>query len=437
MTSDKPTVSIFWFRRDLRLHDNKGLYYALRSSENVLPLFILDTEILDKLPAGDHRVDFIHHVLGELDQALRETGSGLLIKQGKPLAVFQELLDHYNIESVFCNSDHEPYGLERDQQVRLFLDAHHIPLLSSVDHLIMEKNDVLKSSGFPYKVFTPYSRQWKHVLSKEHLQCFSSRELSSHFYRGKISRFPFISSTDRPSTAIPFPKADLHEDTIRSYDQRRDFPAMDGTTHVGTYLRFGTISIRELVKKAMEWNETFLNELIWREFYAMVLWHFPKVVNHAFKPEYDLIQWRNDEEEFDRWKRGMTGYAMVDAGMRQLSATGFMHNRLRMVTASFLSKHLLIDWRWGEAWFARKLFDYELSSNNGGWQWCAGSGTDASPYFRIFNPMQQQKKFDHDLEYIKRWIPEHGTSEYPQPIVDHKMARERCLMVYKKALAQK
>ncbi len=437
MTSDQPIVTIFWFRRDLRLHDNKGLYYALRSSENVLPLFILDNDILNKLPAADHRVDFILHVLGEMDQALRELGSGLLVKQGRPLAVFKELLENYRIESVFCNSDHEPYGNERDQQVRLFLDTHHVPLLSSIDHLIMEKNDVLKSDGSPYKVYTPYRKQWKQVLSQEHLQYYSSLELNDRFYKGEITRFSFIRKDDRVCSARIFPQADLSEQTIRQYDRTRDFPAMDGTTHSGTHLRFGTLSIRQLASKAMEWNETFLDELIWREFYAMILWHFPKVVDYAFKPEYDLIRWRNDEEEFEKWKQGKTGYPMVDAGMRQISATGFMHNRLRMVTASFLSKHLLIDWRWGEAWFAEKLFDYELSSNNGGWQWCAGSGTDASPYFRIFNPGQQQKKFDQEQEYIKRWIPEHGTSEYPQPMVDHKMARERCLKVYKQALANK
>lgn len=431
MTPSRPSVSIFWFRRDLRLNDNKGLYYALKSSPNVLPLFIFDENILSGLPAGDHRVEFLHHILQELDHDLRACGSGLLVKEGTPQAVFRQLLEDYHIENVFCNGDHEPYGQERDQQVRHLLELHHLSLLSSIDHLIMEKNDVLKSDGTPYLVFTPYSRQWKGVVGEKQLQHYPSEQLKERFYKSPVPRFSFL----KASAGVVFPRADLSEDTIRGYDRTRDFPALDGTTHSGPFLRFGTLSIRELVKKAIQWNETFLNELIWREFYAMILWHFPHVVDQAFRPEYDRIRWRNEDEDFERWKQGKTGYPMVDAGMRQLAATGFMHNRLRMVTASFLSKHLLIDWRWGETWFAEKLFDYELSSNNGGWQWSAGTGTDASPFFRIFNPVQQQKKFDPELEYVKRWIPEHGTTQYPQPMVDHKMARQRCLDAYRQALS--
>jgi deoxyribodipyrimidine photo-lyase len=430
----KQAVTIFWFRRDLRLHDNKGLYYALKSAGPVLPVFIFDDDILDPLPGDDHRVTFFYGLLKEMDRQLRKAGSGLLVKRGRPLQVFAEILEQYQVGSVFCNGDHEPYGQERDQQVRQLLDDKGIPMHASIDHLIMEKNEVLKADGSPYLVFTPYSKQWKKQLTGKHLNHFESEAMTDRFFQGSVPAFPSLKKLGFSPSKMPMPEADTSEGLISNYDRTRDFPGAEGTSRVGPHLRFGSISIRELVKKARQWNETYLNELIWREFYAMILWQFPRVVKEAFKPGYDRIAWRNDDAEFERWKNGTTGYPMVDAGMRQLAATGFMHNRLRMVTASFLTKHLLTDWRWGEAWFAEKLFDFELSSNNGGWQWSAGTGTDAAPYFRIFNPMEQQKKFDPDMKFIKKWIPELETSEYPEPMVDHKMARQRCLDAYREAI---
>ena len=429
-----PPLTLFWFRRDLRLHDNKGLYYALKSAEPVLAVFIFDDDILEPLPEDDHRVTFFYGLLKEMDRQLRKAGSGLLVKRGRPLQVFKELLEQYNVRSVYCNGDHEPYGQARDQQLRQLLDEKGIPMLASIDHLVMEKNEVLKADGSPYLVFTPYSKQWKKQLTGKHLSHFESESMIDRFYQDRVAAFPSLKKLGLSPSKMPMSEPDISEGLIRKYDQTRDFPGAEGTSRVGPHLRFGSISIRELVKKARQWNETYLNELIWREFYAMILWQFPRVVKEAFKPEYDRIAWRNDEAELERWKNGTTGYPMVDAGMRQLAQSGYMHNRLRMVTASFLTKHLLTDWRWGEAWFAEKLFDYELSSNNGGWQWSAGTGTDAAPYFRIFNPMEQQKKFDPDKEFIKKWIPELETSKYPEPMVDHKMARERCLETYKKGI---
>ncbi len=428
------SLTIFWFRRDLRLNDNKAFFKALKSTENVLPLFIFDNDILDKLPRNDHRVAFIHNTLSGMDQALRKQGSGILVRKGKPFDVFKELLGEYQIDAVYCNADHEPYGMERDEKVRALLASHGIGFFQELDHLIFGKDQVLKADGSPYLVFTPYSRRWKELLESRYLAEFPSETFLEKCKKVELAPVPSLEEMGFEPAAMEMPVAVIDEDLIRNYHETRNFPAINGVSRLGTHLRFGTISIRKLVKIASELNETFLNELIWREFYAMILMHFPQVVSQSFRPEYDRIEWRNNEEEFERWKQGRTGFPMVDAGMRQLSATGYMHNRLRMVTASFLTKHLLIDWRWGEAWFAEKLFDFELSSNNGGWQWSAGTGTDAAPYFRIFNPMEQQKKFDPDEEFIKKWIPEFGTSDYPEPIVDHKEARERCLAAYKKAL---
>jgi deoxyribodipyrimidine photo-lyase len=428
------SVAIFWFRRDLRLNDNKAFFKALKSSEKVLPLFIFDEDILYPLPRNDHRVEFIHKSLSNMDQALRKQGSGILVRKGKPFDIFKELLGKYEIDAVYSNADHEPYGMERDEKIRALLASHGIGFFQELDHLIFGKDQVLKADGSPYLVFTPYSRRWKDLLEIKQTTEFPSETLLEHCSKGNIPPMPALIELGFEPSGLPMPEISINNDLIRSYDKTRDFPALNATSRLGPHLRFGTISIREAVRLGLNLNDTFLNELIWREFYAMILMHFPQVVSQSFRPEYDRIEWRNNEEEFERWKQGQTGFPMVDAGMRQLSATGYMHNRLRMVTASFLTKHLLIDWRWGEAWFAEKLFDFELSSNNGGWQWSAGTGTDAAPYFRIFNPMEQQKKFDPEGEFIKKWIPEFGSSDYPEPIVDHKQARERCLATYKKAL---
>ena len=433
----KQSISIFWFRRDLRLFDNKGLYHALNENENVVPLFIFDTDITDSLPENDARVEFIYESIGQMQNALRQRHRNMLVYKGKPLEIFKKLIEKYHLESVYCNKDHEPYGIERDGKIGKFLDSENIEFHSYLDHLLFEKDEVLKNDGTPYHVFSPYGRKCREVLTNNHLKSYPSEDhLTGFVSLEEDVKFPDLKDIGFKPSAIEFPEKDNKDSIIQTYDKTRDYPARKGTTRLGIHLRFGTISIRQLAKKALEDNDTYFNELLWREFYAMILWYYPKVVNKSFKPEYDNIEWVNDKQQFECWKEGKTGYPMVDAGMRQLAKTGYMHNRVRMVTASFLTKHLLIDWRWGEAWFAEKLLDFELSSNNGGWQWSAGSGCDAAPYFRIFNPESQQKKFDPENTYVKNWIPELDSGKYPEPMVNHKEARERCLKVFKNALSQ-
>ncbi len=428
------TLTLFWFRRDLRLEDNKGLYYALKENENVLPLFIFDENIIDALPADDHRVSFIYDALAGINRQLMQMGSGLLVKRGRPLEVLRSLCDELPVHAVYCNSDHESYGRKRDDEAGRLLKNRGIAFRSYHDHLIMQADEVLKQDETPYHVFTPYSRRWLEQLTDEHLETHDIRNAEAHFADATFTRFPSREEVNLKEANLKAPELSIDEPLIRSYDLNRDYPAKEGTSRLGVHLRFGTISIRQVINQGLKWNQTFVNELIWREFYAMIMYHYPEVMNRSFKPAYDRIQWRNNEKEFERWKEGRTGFPMVDAGMRQLAQTGYMHNRLRMLTASFLSKHLLIDWRWGEAWFGEKLFDYELSSNNGGWQWSAGTGCDAAPYFRIFNPETQQKKFDAKGQFVKTWLPELNTLDYPGPIIDHREARERCLRAYREAL---
>lgn len=429
-------IVVHWFRRDLRSNDNHALYEALKSGFKVLPVFIFDTEILDKLEdKNDSRVNFIYNQVELLNAQFQKGGSSVKVFYGKPLDAFRKLIDTSNINSVYTNHDYEPYAIARDKAVKELLKTKNIEFLTFKDQLIFEKNEICKDNGTPYTIFTPFSKKWLAVFNDLKIPVFGSGKLLSALLNFKED-MPSLKSIGFNKSSIPVPSADIDDDLIHEYDKQRDYPSVKGTSRLGIHLRFGTISIRQLVKIAAKENDTYLKELIWREFYMMILWHFPHVVNSAFKPQYNRIRWRNNEAEFDKWKAGMTGYPIVDAGMRELAATGFMHNRVRMITASFLSKHLLIDWRWGEAWFAQKLLDYELASNNGGWQWAAGTGCDAAPYFRIFNPYEQTKKFDPQLNYIRKWIPELETPDYPQPIVDHKEARERCLRVYKEALNQ-
>ncbi len=427
-------VNIFWFRRDLRLQDNKGLYHALKESNNVIPLFIFDTDITDSLPENDARVEFIYESLQQMQKSLRKRHRNMLVYKGKPLEVFQEIIENYQLKAVWCNKDHEPYGIERDEKIRKFLDSKNIKFHSYLDHLLFDKDDVLKKDGTPYHVFSPYGRKCREVLTKDHLKSYPSEDHLTSLEKLDNVKFPDLKDIGFKPSEIGFPETDNKDGIIQTYDKTRDYPAQKGTTRLGIHLRFGTVSLRQLAKKALENNDTYFNELLWREFYAMILWHYPHVIKKSFKSQYDKIEWLNEENDFRRWKEGKTGYPLVDAGMRELAQTGYMHNRVRMITASFLTKHLLIDWRWGEAWFAEKLLDFELSSNNGGWQWSAGSGCDAAPYFRIFNPTEQQKKFDPDMEYIKMWIPELESANYPEPIIEHKLARERCLKTFKNGL---
>lgn len=430
------TVNIFWFRRDLRLTDNAGLYHALTGNKAVVPVFIFDKNILDKLTdRADKRVGFIHDALQEIQSLLIKMGSSLEVYYGTPAEAFQNLCSKYMIDQVFINHDYEPVARQRDQEIAAFLKTKSAVLLSYKDQVIFEKDEVAKDDGKPYTVFTPYSRKWKAALQDFHLQAYPTKKYFANFYQQPPLAITSLQQMRFLSTKKSYPAKDLDEQLILKYSEKRNFPAIAGTSRLGVHLRFGTISIRSLAKKSSSLSETFLNELIWRDFYQMILWHFPQVgLGKAFKPAYDQIEWRRDEGEFEKWCLGKTGYPIVDAGMRELNATGFMHNRVRMITASFLAKHLLLDWRMGEAYFAAKLLDFDLAANNGGWQWAAGSGCDAAPYFRIFNPYLQTKKFDPELEYINRWVPELNELTYPKPIVQHEYARNRCLEVYKMAL---
>lgn len=429
----KAKVVIFWFRRDLRLEDNAGLYYALQSGAPVLPIFIFDTGILEKLEnKNDRRVDYIQQPLQVINKELKKFGSKLNTYFGKPLEIFQKLDEQFDIEAVYCNRDYEPEAIKRDTDIYHFFKEKNIPFKAYKDQIIFDKDDIVKDDGKPYAVYTPYSKKWKENLQPGNYQ-FYKTDLSK-FYQQHFSEILSLKEIGFKKTDMVFEKPTLDKKIIDTYHKYRDYPAMQKTTQLGIAFRFGTISIRKCVAFALAHNQTWLGELIWREFFMQILYHFPHVVHHSFKPKYDNIEWKNNEEEFKFWCEGKTGYPIVDAGMRQLNETGYMHNRVRMIAASFLCKHLLIDWRWGEAYFAEKLNDYDLSANNGNWQWAAGSGCDAAPYFRIFNPEIQRKKFDKDFQYIKKWISEFGTEKYPEPIVEHSFARKRALKEYKKAV---
>ncbi|NTV84594.1 MAG: deoxyribodipyrimidine photo-lyase [Bacteroidales bacterium] len=411
-----PALNIFWFRRDLRIEDNTGLYHALKDGLPVLPLFIFDENILSKLEdQSDARVSFIYNEIVRLKITLEKAGSSLLVKYGKPDEIFRDLADKYSPSKVFTNHDYEPYANERDMKVGQILRERQIIFITCKDQVIFEKNEVVKDSGEPYTVFTPFSKKWKTTFFETGIVNYSSENLMDHFVKISPLPIPGLASIGFAANLAEIPSREPDITIIKDYNLTRDFPATRGTSRLGIHLRFGTISIRQLVKIAASTNEVYLNELIWREFYMMILWHFPHVAERSFKPQYDRIPWRNDEVKFAAWCEGRTGYPIVDAGMRQLNQTGYMHNRVRMITASFLTKHLLTDWRWGEAYFAKKLLDYELASNNGGWQWAAGTGCDAAPYFRVFNPALQTEKFDTQKAYIRKWVPEFVTARYPRP----------------------
>ncbi|TWR24523.1 deoxyribodipyrimidine photo-lyase [Mucilaginibacter achroorhodeus] len=434
----KQPISIFWFRRDLRIDDNAGLYHALKGENPVLPLFIFDREILDDLEEKDDaRVTFIVETLEDLNKDLHKHHSSLLAVYDKPEHAWKELISEYNIKAVYTNHDYEPYASERDAEIEKLFKKHDIAFKTFKDQVIFEKEEVTKDDGKPYTVFTPYKNKWMQKLKPFYLKAYPTTKYLNNLYKFKAPAMPTLKKMGFEKSNQTFPDKN-YKDAIADYGKKRDFPALQATSRVGMHLRFGTVSIRQCATDANKAHDkTWLNELIWREFYSTILYHFPQTMNHAFRPEYDRIRWENDEKQFKAWCEGKTGYPLVDAGMRQLNATGYMHNRVRMVTASFLSKDLLIDWRWGERYFASKLLDYEMASNVGGWQWAAGSGTDAAPYFRIFNPESQAKKFDPKMEYIKKWVPEYADfSKYPKPIVDHTFARERCLKAFKAALSK-
>jgi deoxyribodipyrimidine photo-lyase len=429
-------TTIFWFRRDLRLDDNAGLYRALKSGNPVLCLFIFDPAILDKLDnKQDTRVTFIYETITDLHKELQEHGSSLLVLYDTVEKAWQQVIKDYDVGAVYTNHDYEPYAKTRDEVIGKLLSKYYIELKTYKDQVIFEKDEVVKDDGKPYTVFTPYSRKWKQKLNDFYLRSYPAKNHLKNLLSIKHLPIPTLKDMGFERSEQPIPGKN-YKIFIDTYAERRNYPSIKGTSHIGMHLRFGTVSIRKLATDAnIDHEKTWLNELIWREFYMMILYHFPKTVDHAFRPEYDRIQWINNEEQFAAWCKGETGFPLVDAGMRELNTTGFMHNRVRMLTASFLTKHLLIDWRWGERYFAAKLLDYEMASNVGGWQWAAGCGTDAAPYFRIFSPDAQLKRFDPEFKYIKKWVPEYADfSRYPKPIVDHAFARERCLKAFKAAL---
>ena len=432
----KHPLNIFWFRRDLRLDDNVAFYEALKSDFPVLPIFIFDSEILEHLPKNDARVSFIFNTLQKMRSTLQdEQSSSIAMFHGKTIDIYNQIIKDYDIKSVYVNHDYEPYANKRDEDIKSLLHKHNIDFKTFKDQVIFERNEVVKSDGNPYMVYTPYMKTWKEKFKSHLLEIYDTNN-----YLSNLIKNTHLPNLDLQDIGFKKSKQTIENYTvtptlIQNYEATRNFPAKNSTSRLGPHLRFGTVSIRKMVKKAIaEKNEIFWQELIWREFFMQILWHFPHTASQSFKPKYDRIEWRNNEAEFKLWCEGKTGYPLVDAGMRELNKTGFMHNRIRMLVGSFLCKHLLIDWRWGEAYFAEKLHDYDMASNVGNWQWVAGSGVDAAPYFRIFNPTTQIDKFDKKLEYIKKWVPDFQELTYPTQIVDHKMARERCLQVYKAAL---
>ena len=423
-------MTIFWFRRDLRLSDNTGLNLALLESKDVQPIFIFDKEIIDELPKDDPRVNFLYDELLKINKELNTFNSSLKIYHGNPLDIFKQLSKENPGIIVYANRDYEPYAIYRDRAINNLLKENGSELISCKDQVIFERNEVVKNDGLPYTVFTPYKNKWLVKFKEEGLRI--QLKLNSKNFNISSYTYPTLEELGFKESSIKVPPFTL--DKVYNYEETRNFPSLDSTSKIGPHLRFGTVSIREIVSKVKDINDTYLSELVWREFFMQILWHFPKVVHQNFRSKYDGIKWRNNKDDFNKWCEGKTGYPLVDAGMRELNETGFMHNRARMVTASFLCKHLLIDWRWGEAYFASKLLDYELASNNGNWQWSAGTGCDAAPYFRVFNPSEQIKKFDKDHKYINKWVKDLNDFSYPQPMVDHPMARNRAIETYKKGL---
>ena len=432
---NKSKVTIHWFRRDLRIFDNHGLLRALKEHGHVLPLFIFDTAILERFEnRSDRRVDFIHRAITGLKAELETRGSSIRVEHGDPLEVWKRLLETYDIQAVTTNHDHEPYALDRDNTISDLLKSNGIPFRSFKDISIFERGEVVKDDGGPYTVFTPYARKWRAQFLPIMVEPFASSENLDALWKTEALRMPSLQDLGFLPTDLRIPPPEVGSQLISNYHLTRNFPGLEGTSRMSVHLRFGTVSPRALMKQGIALNGAFANELIWREFYMQVLWHFPHVVDRAFKPAYDRIPWQVNEDHFTSWCEGRTGYPLVDAGMRELNTTGHMHNRVRMVVSSFLTKHLLLDWRWGEAYFAEQLLDFELSSNNGGWQWASSSGCDAAPYFRVFNPTLQLEKFDPELTYVKRWVEEYGTPNYSRPIVVHDVARKRAIETYKMAL---
>ena len=425
-------INIFWFRRDLRLDDNSALNHALAEGIPVMALFIFDTVIIDELQADDPRISFIYETLSGINNQLLKSGSSLLILKGDPEILWRKLIKTYDLNAVYINKDYEPYSTSRDLKVESILRQKSVTMYRFKDQVIFEEKEILKSDNNPYTLFTPYKNRWMQKFQVTWKQEQYSIGTTEQNYFKKILAFPSREELGLKKSLQRVRPFDLS--VIRSYDRFRDIPSVDKTSYLGPHLRFGTVSIRKIADRAIRENIVFLSELIWREFFMQILFNFPHVVTGNFRSKYDNVPWRNNESDFEKWSTGQTGFPIVDAGMRQLNETGYLHNRVRMITAGFLCKHLLIDWRRGEAFFAMKLLDYELSSNNGNWQWAAGTGCDAAQYFRVFNPITQQLKFDPDKEYVRKWVENIDNSDYPQPIIDLDFARKRVIEAYKSGL---
>ena len=431
---DSPFV-VHWFRRDLRWQDNRALDAALTSGHPVVPLFVFDKNILDRLDnQDDARITFLHDRISHMQGEASDLGGSLLVVHDDPINVLETLAENGMMKAVYTNEDYEPYAQTRDAAARNFLKTRGVAFHTFTDHVIQAPGEVTKPDGTPYTVFTPFSKRWHLNLSEENMKTSPSEKHLGSLHTWD-STLPSLDSIGFKRSSISAPEATITKNVLTQYSEMRDIPSVRGTSRLSVHLRFGTKSIREAAKEGFKYSEKWLTELIWRDFYQHVMHAFPHSMKDAFRPQYDRVPWRHNDEDFQRWTRGETGYPLVDAGMRELLATGFMHNRVRMVVASFFCKHLLLDWRLGERHFAAHLLDFELASNVGGWQWAAGSGCDAAPYFRVFNPTSQLQKFDRELTYVRKWVPEYGTESYPTPMVDHKMARQRAIDTYKNALS--
>ncbi len=422
-------INIVWLRRDLRLDDNTAIQEALKSEKQVLLLYVFDKELVRNKSVNHLGLNFVYDQLQKLNNKLSSYKSSVLIKSGDPISALIEIFNKYQIKGIYANEEYEPYTQIRDKKVTELCIRNRVDIRFFKDQVNFGPDEVLKADGTPYQVYTSYKNKW---LSQLNFDEQKDSHVDFELFYKEIFTVPTKKELGLKETSKKVRAFNL--DHIQDYHLNRDFPYLDAGSYLGIYLRYGAISIRDLVKNVSHINDVFLSELIWREFFMQIMYHYPHVIDGSFKKKYDFIKWENNENMFLLWQKGQTGYPIVDAGMRELNETGYMHNRVRMITASFLCKHLLIDWRWGEAYFASKLQDYELAANNGNWQWVAGTGCDAAPYFRVFNPITQQKKFDSELKYVKMWVPEFENFGYAQPIVEHSMARKRAIETYKLAL---
>lgn len=416
-------INVFWFRKDLRLEDNTGLIEALKSGKNVQCIFIYDKSYFGN---NVRRKSFIYERLNLINDKLNEFGAYLEVLEGDFFSKFKELNQKWAISSIFYNKVYDKEVLSVENSVRKFCSQNYIKVNDFKDDLIFEPKEIVKDDRTPYAVYTAFKNKWLYKLSKLEFKNADINELASSFRKSEPKKRNDLKLSETKHLVKPY---DLSDKIKTNYANDRDFPARQATSNLSVHLRFGTVSIRNIVKQVYN-SEVLLSEIIWREFFTSIYYHFPLNKSESFKKQYDNIQWLNSKKEFEMWCNGQTGYSLVDAGMHELNETGAMHNRVRMVVASFLVKHLLIDWRWGEAYFADKLTDYDQAINNGNWQWVAGCGCDAAPYFRVFNPILQAKKFDPENIYVNKW----NAGNTSKPIIEHKFARERCLHTFKQAL---